>query len=83
MMADKRDVEIKAKHKGMFLVPSENTDPTLPGTSTYWIVNETTDLPVIVDPVELAQISEMLDDLPDKAAGGTHPDPDYGDGSEA
>lgn len=82
-MSDKRTVEIKAKHKGMFLKPWENNDPTLPGTATYWLVNETTGLPIIVDPVELAQLDEMLDGLPDKDPGETRPDPDYGDGTEA
>ena len=82
-LTDKRTVEIKAKRKGMFLKPWENNDPTLPDTATYWLVDETTDLPAIVDPVELEQIDEMLDDLPDKDPGGARPDPEYGDGTEA
>lgn len=49
----------------------------------YWLVDETTDLPVIVDPVALAQIDEMLNDLPDKDPGEARPDPVYGDGTEA
>ena len=82
-LTDKRAVEIKAKHKGTFLKPWENNDPTIPDNSTYWLVDETTDLPVIVDPVELKQIDEMLDALPDKDAGDARPDPEYGDGTEA
>ena len=82
-LTDKRTVEIKAKRKGMFLKPWENNDPTLPDTATYWLVDETTDLPAIVDPVELEQIDEMLDDLPDKDPGEARPDPEYGDGTEA
>ena len=82
-LTDKRTVEIKAKRKGMFLKPWENNDPTLPDTATYWLVDEATDLPAIVDPVELEQIDEMLDDLPDKDPGEARPDPEYGDGTEA
>ena len=82
-MTDKRAVEIKAKHKGMFLKPWENNDPTIPDTAVYWLVDEATELPVIVDPVELEKIDEMLDDLPDKDPGGKRPDPEYGDGTEA
>jgi hypothetical protein len=82
-MADKRTIEIKAKRKGMFLAPWVNNDPTLPETATYWLVDETTDLPVIVDPVSLEQIDETLGKLPDKDAGKARPDPEYGDGTEA
>jgi hypothetical protein len=82
-LTEKRDVEIKAKHKGMFLKPWENNDPTIPDTAVYWLVDEATELPVIVDPVELEKIDEMLDDLPDKDPGDAHPDPEYGDGTEA
>ena len=66
-MTDKSAVEIKAKRKGMFLSPWVNNDPTVPDKATYWLVNETTDLPVIVDPVPLQQIDEMLNRLPDAA----------------
>lgn len=83
ILTEKRTVEIKAKHKGMFLKPRENNDPAIPDTATYWLVDETTDLPVIVDPVELEQIDEMLDDLPDKDPGEARRDPEYGDGTEA
>jgi len=82
-VTDKRAVEIKAKHKGMFLKPCENNDPAIPHDATYWLVDETTDLPVVVDPVQLEQIDEMLDDLPDKDPGDPRPDPEYGDGTEA
>lgn len=82
-LTDKRTVEIKAKHKGMFLKAWENNDPAIPDTAMYWLVDETTDLPVIVDPVELVKIDEMLDDLPDKDPGDARPDPEYGDGTEA
>jgi hypothetical protein len=82
-LPDKRDVEIKAKHKGMFLKPWENNDPTIPDMAVYWLVDEATELPVIVDPVELEKIDEMLDDLPDKDPGDARPDPEYGDGTEA
>jgi hypothetical protein len=81
--ADKRAIEIKAKLKGMFLSPWANNDPTLPDKATYWLVDETTDLPVIADPVALEQIDEMLNGLPDKDAGEARPDPVYGDGTEA
>ena len=82
-MADKRDIEIKAKHKGMFLKPCKTNDPNDVDNATYWLVDETTDLPVIVDPVSLNQIDETLDSHPDKDAGDPRPDPEYGDGSEA
>ena len=83
MVTDKRTIEIKAKRKGMFLSPWVNNDPTVPENATYWLVNETTDLPVIVDPVGLEQIDEMLNTLPDKDPSEAHPDPVYGDGTEA
>ncbi len=82
-LTDKRAVEIKAKHKCMFLKPWENNDPAIPDTAVYWLVDEATELPVIVDPVELEKIDEMLDDLPDKDPGDARPDPEYGDGTEA
>jgi hypothetical protein len=83
MLTDKRTIEIKAKRNGMFLEPWGNNDPILPKNATYWLVDETTDLPVIVDPVPLEQIDETLNGLPDKDPGGARPDPDYGDGTEA
>jgi hypothetical protein len=82
-LTDKRTIEIKAKRKGMFLSPWANNDPTIPDKATYWLVDETTDLPVIVDPVALEQIDEMLNGLPDKDASKARPDPAYGDGTEA
>lgn len=82
-MADKRDIDIKAKHKGMFLKPCEGNDPHDPDNAAYWLVDEATNLPVIVDPVSLNQIDETLDSHPDKDAGDPRPDPEYGDGSEA
>jgi hypothetical protein len=83
VLTDKRTIEIKAKRKGMFLSPWANNDPTIPDKATYWLVDETTDLPVIVDPVALEQIDEMLNGLPDKDPGEARPDPVYGDGTEA
>jgi hypothetical protein len=83
MLTDKRAIEIKAKHKGMFLNPWVNNDPTIPDKATYWLVDEATDLPVIVDPVALEQIDEMLNKLPDKDPSEARPDPVYGDGTEA
>jgi hypothetical protein len=83
VLTDKRAIEIKAKLKGMFLSPWANNDPTIPDRATYWLVDETTDLPVIVDPVALEQIDEMLNDLPDKDPSEARPDPVYGDGTEA
>lgn len=82
-VADKREVEIKAKHKGMFLSPWVNNDPTLPDQATYWVVDKKTDLPCNVDPASLEQIDEMLKNLPDKDPGDIRPDPEYGDGTEA
>lgn len=82
-LADKRTVEIKAKGKGMFLSPWMNNDPTMPEKATYWLVDETTDLPVIVDPVGLEQIDKMLNGLPDKDPSKSRPKPEYGDGTEA
>ena len=67
--ADKRTIEIKAKSKGMFLSPWATNDPTIPEKATYWLVDEMTDLPLIVDPVALEQIDEMLNGLPDKDPG--------------
>ncbi|MEP7172062.1 MAG: hypothetical protein ABI705_01100 [Aestuariivirga sp.] len=80
---EKRTIEIKAKNKGMFLSPWVNNDPTIPENATYWLVDEVTDLPTIVDPVPLEQIDAMLNDLPDKVPGEDQRDPDYGDGTEA
>ena len=82
-LTDKIAIEIKAKLKGMFLSPWANNDPTIPDKATYWLVDETTDLPVIVDPVALEQIDEMLNDLPDKDPSEARPNPVYGDGTEA
>jgi len=79
---NKREIEIKAASKGMFLSPWVNNDPTMPETATYWLVDEGTDLPRNVDPASLAEIYELLNAIPDK-----HPDPradpTYGDGTEA
>lgn len=83
MLTDKRTIEIKAKHKGMFLKPWGNNDPTNPDNATYWLVDEATDLLVIVDPASLKQIDETLNAHPDKHAGDPRPDPEYGDGTEA
>ena len=59
-------VEAKAERKGMVLKPWENNDPTLPDKNSYWLIDRTTELPVIVDPVTLQQIDETLDSLPDE-----------------
>jgi hypothetical protein len=79
---DKRTMEIKAQSKGMFLSPWVNNDPTIPEKATYWLVDVETALPCNVDPSSLAEIDELLNELPDK-----HPDPRadpiYGDGTEA
>jgi hypothetical protein len=83
MLVDKRTIEIKAKHKGMFLSPCVNNDPTVLDKATYWLVDETTDLPAIVDPVSLELIDEMLNTLPDKDPSEARPDQVYGDGTEA
>jgi hypothetical protein len=83
MLTDKRMIEIKAKRKGMFVKPWGNNDPTIPDNATYWLMDGTTDLPVIVDPVPLEQIDEMLTGLPDKDPSEARPDPVYGDGTEA
>ena len=83
VLTDKRAIEIKAKSKGMFLSPWANNDPTVPDKATYWLVDETTDLPVIADPVVLEQIDEKLNGLPDKDPSEARPDPVYGDGTEA
>ena len=83
ILTDKREIEIKAKSKGMFLSPWVNNDPTIPEKATYWLVDEMTDLPVVVDPVALEQIDEMLNGLPDKDPSEARLDPVYGDGTEA
>ena len=83
ILPDKRAIEVKAKSKGLFLNPWVNNDPTIPENATYWLVDEATDLPVIVDPVSLAQIDEMLNTLPEKDPSEARPDPVYGDGTEA
>lgn len=83
LLIDKRSLEIKAKQKGMFLNPRANNQPNIPDEATYWLVDEATDLPVIVDPVALEKIDEMLNDLPDKDPSDPHRDPVYGDGTEA
>lgn len=61
-----KSLDERAKRKGMFIMPWANNDPTLPEKATFWLVDEATDLPVIVDPVTLEKIDEMLNDLPDK-----------------
>ena len=61
-----KSIEEKAKQKGMFISPWVNNDPTMPDKATYWLVDKTTDLPVVVDPLALEKIDEMLNDLPDK-----------------
>lgn len=82
MPADKREIEIKAQSKGMFLSPWVNNDPTKPEEATYWLVDEATDLPTNVGPATLEQIEELLNGLPDKHPD-PRPDPQYGDGTEA
>ena len=82
MATDKRELEIKAQSKGMFLSPWMNNDPTMPEKATYWLVNETTDLPCNVDPASLEEIDEMLNKLSDKDPD-PRPNPQYGDGTEA
>jgi hypothetical protein len=79
---DKRTIAIKAQSKGMFLTPWVNNDPTLPEKAIYWLVDEETDLPCNVDPASLAEIEELLSELPDKHPDA-RPDPTYGDGTEA
>ncbi len=82
-MVDKRDIDIKAQHKGMFLEPWENNDPTDPEAAVYWLVDEDTTLPANLDPSSLQQIDEMLNQLPDKPSGDPRPDRQYGNGTEA
>lgn len=79
---DKRELEIKAKHKGMFLSSWVNNDPAQPEKATYWLVDEATDLPSNLDPASLEEIDELLNQLPDKEIDG-RPDPQFGDGTEA
>lgn len=59
-------VEAKAGRKGMIVKPWANNDPTLPDKASYWLIDRTTRLPVIVDPVTLEQIDEMLNGRPDE-----------------
>ena len=59
-------VEVKARRKGMFLKRWTSDDPTLPDKSSYWLIDMTTELPAIVDPLGLEQIDEILNALPDK-----------------
>lgn len=80
-MADKRAIEIKAREKGMLLKPWENNDPTIPDNAVYWLVDEESDLPIILDPAPLSQIDETLKTLRDKDPDH-RPDPVYGDGTE-
>ena len=82
-LTDKSEIENKAKAKGMFISPWVNNDPTIPERATYWLVDEATDLPVIVDPVALEQIDEMLNGLPDKDPDKSHRDAVYGNGTKA
>ena len=82
-MVEKRDIEIKAQHKGMFLEPWENNDPKDPEAAVYWLVDEDTTLPAILDPSSLLQIDEMLSQLPDKRSDDPRLKPQYGDGTEA
>lgn len=79
---DKRMIEIKAQTKGMLLKPWENNDPSLPDDAVYWLVDEDSDVPIILNPVPLSQIDEKLNTLRDKAPD-PRPDPQYGDGTEA
>ena len=79
---DKRDIEIKAKHNGMFLSPGADNDPNMPEDATYWLVDEATGLPCNVDPASLEEIDRQLSKLSDKGAD-PRPDPMYGDGTEA
>jgi hypothetical protein len=59
-------VEEKARRKGMYLRQWTSNDPTLPDKSSYWLIDTTTELPAIVDPLGLEQIDEILNALPDK-----------------
>jgi len=79
---EKRELEIKAKHKGMFLKSWVNNDPTQPEKATYWLADEATDLPSNLDPASLEEIDELLNQLPDKEID-PRPDPQFGDGTEA
>jgi hypothetical protein len=81
-VVEKRDIEIKAQHKGMYLEPWEN-DPTDPDAAMYWLVDEDTTLPANLDPLSLTQIDEMLNIIPDKSAADPRPELQYGDGTEA
>ncbi len=83
VLTDKREIEIKAKSKGMFLSPWVNNDPTIPEKAIYWLVDEMTDLPVIVDPWRLNRLMRCSKGLPDKDPGEARADPVYGDGTEA
>lgn len=80
--ADKREVEIKAQHKGMFLKFWADNDPTQPEKASYWLLDEATDLPHILDPASLEEIDQLLSNLPDKKTD-PRPDPQFGDGTEA
>lgn len=82
-MVEKRDIEIKAQHKGMYLEAWENNDPKNPEAAMYWLVDEDTTLPANLDPSSLQQIDEMLNQLPNKRSGDPTPLPEYGDGTEA
>lgn len=64
-MVEKRDIEVKAHHKGMFLEPWVNNDPKDPEAALYWLVDEDTTLPANLDPSTLQQIDEMLDQYPE------------------
>ena len=66
----------------MFLTPWINNDPAMPEKATYWLMDEGTELPRNVDPSSLAEIEELLNELPDKHPD-PRPDPTYGDGTEA
>lgn len=81
-MVDKRDIEIRAKHKGMFLSPWVDNGPTTPEIPVYWLVDEATDLPCNVVPASLEEIDQLLSKIPDKETD-PRPDPQFGDGTEA
>jgi hypothetical protein len=80
-VVEKRDIEVKAQHKGMYLEPWENNDPTDPDAAMYWLVDEDTTLPANLDPLSLTKIDEMLNIIPNKLAAD--PELQYGDGTEA
>jgi hypothetical protein len=79
---DKRELDIKASEKGMYLKPSENNGPENSGTPTYWLMETKTELPVFEEAVALERIEETLNARPDKLPDNL-PDLEYGDGTES